>query len=452
MNLMTVYNHSPIYLQNVYTSIVGYLYKRSRYGHWYRHYLEELTQFDEQDEAAIKKYQNEQLCRLVRYASIHSPFYRKLYSSIDIVRFRGLQDLENLPIVHKEEMRQKIESLYTIQEKAAIVTHTSGTTGKSMLIRHRMQDFQQRMAILDTFKARHGFVNGQMKKATFNSARIIPPKQVKVTFWRDNIALKQRIYSGYHCRGENMHAYIENLNEFKPAVLDGYPSALYELAKYILCNNIPLTFQPICIFPSAETLYPHYRQTIEQAFRCKVYDQYASSEGAPFITECRHGSLHYNQYSGIIEVLPNGEMLVTGFSTYGTPLIRYAIGDRVTFDTSGRRCACGSSYPIVLSIEGRSMDYLQSKSNGRFTGTYLLESDEFKNSLVSVQFVQNSLEQIDVKIVADSSYDPRLDAVLLEELDYIFGSDMKFVLHKVAQLPKEESGKFRLIVNNLGVK
>jgi len=99
--------------------------------------------------------------------------------------------------------------------------------------------------------------------------------------------------------------------------LDGLPSALYELARYILDEKIRLTFTPAAIFPTAETLLPHYRTAIQEAFGCPVRDQYASSEGAPFITECKCGRLHYNMDTGIIEVDDDGEMIVTCFETHG---------------------------------------------------------------------------------------------------------------------------------------
>ena len=449
MNLMKIYNTSPIFFQNIFTTIAGYRNKINRYGKEYYNYLDINRRFNDEDIDSIQQYQDREVKKLVNHAFKQSPFYKEFYKYIDIREINSVEDLKKLPILSKEVVRENINSLYTIKKRDSIITHTSGTTGKSMLFLHTKEHFQQRMAILDYFKEQHGFINRKMKKATFNSSRIIPSRQKKKVFWRDNIFMKQRIYSGYHCRGDNIRYYVENLNEYKPAALDGYPSSLFEIAKYIINHKIPLKFQPIAIFPSAETLIPHYRQTIEQAFNCKIFNQYSASEGAPFITECEYGTLHYNQYSGVIEVNGENEILVTGFSTYGTPLIRYEIGDKVIFDNSNKKCPCGSIYPIVHQIEGRSMDYLQSKSNGKFTAPYLLESNEFENSLISVQFVQNSINQVDVNIVADSSYNHKMDKIILEELNYILGSDMKVIIHKMKELPKEPSGKLRLIINNI---
>ena len=127
---------------------------------------------------------------------------------------------------------------------------------------------------------------------------IIPVKQKSKVFWRYNLPLKQMLYSGFHVSEANIKYYISSLNKFKPLVLDGFPSSMYRIARYISMNNIKLEFQPIAIFPTAETLHDYYREEIEKAFNCSVRNQYASSEGAPFITECQQGRLHFNIETG----------------------------------------------------------------------------------------------------------------------------------------------------------
>ncbi len=290
----------------------------------------------------------------------------------------------------------------------------------------------------------------KMKRASFNSSKIVPPGQKKKVFWRTNLAIKQRFYSGFHCKGNNVKYYVENLNKYKPQSLDGYPSAIYEVAKYILDNNIKLTFTPIAIFPTAETLLPHYKATIEKAFGCPVRDQYASSEGAPFITECKCGNLHYCMDTGIIETDSDGNMLVTCFETHGTPLIRYAIGDKVVFSSTDRKCNCGNAMPLIERIEGRSLDFLQSKSNGRFTSVYLsLVSADFANTVKAMQFVQNTADTIEINVCSDGNYDPKnMNPIIIDKLNYSMGNDMKFNINVMDEIPKDKSGKFRFIINN----
>ncbi|MDD6800732.1 MAG: phenylacetate--CoA ligase family protein [Firmicutes bacterium] len=447
---MTIYNNSPIFIQNILTTLKGEMNLKERYGAFYKKAIEEYKNIRFSSLKQAQDYQNKKVSEFVKFAFENSPFYKEFYSNVNIDSIKTVDDLSKLPILEKETVRHNIEKMYTVTESVGIVSNTSGTTGKSMRFIYTKEDMQRRMAYLDVFKEMHGFVNLKMKKASFNSSKIVPDGQKKNVFWRDNLASNQRIYSGYHCKDNNVKYYVENLNKYKPDSLDGYPSALYEVAKYINQNGIRLTFKPKAIFPTAETLLPHYRTEIEKAFDCPVRDQYASSEGAPFITECECGKLHYCLDTGVIEQDENGDMLVTCFETHGTPLIRYRVGDRIVFSKDEDCCECGSVFPLVERIDGRTLDFIETKSRGRFTSVYLsLVSGDFLNSVKSMQFVQNSADTIDIYVCADSSYiDERMNKIIMDKLHYSMGDDMNFVIHRVNGIPKDPSGKYRLIINN----
>ncbi len=448
MNLMDIYCKSPIFLQNIFTSLQGILNTISRYSGEYNDALQEYNSFDYANSELIKEYQNNRVKELVNYACENSEFYKQFYKGIDIASINTVEDLKKLPVLPKEIVRENIDKMYTISENEALVSNTSGTTGKSIKFYYKKSDMQRRMAYLDHFKLQHGFEHRKMKKASFTSAKVIPPNQKSKVFWRDNISVRQRIYSGFHCKGENVKYFVENLNKYKPHSLDGYPSAIYAVAKYILDNNIQLKFTPIAIFPTAEPLYPHYKALIEKAFKCPVRDQYASSEGAPFITECKCGKLHYCMNTGVIEFDENNEMLVTCFETHGTPLIRYRIGDKA-FLSIATECDCGCAMPIVERIEGRTLDFVYTQNKEKVTAVYLsLVSGDFLNSVKAMQFVQNDFTSIDVYVEADSSYTEDMNQIIIDKLHYTLGSKMDVRVHVVDEIAKDKSGKFRFIINN----
>lgn len=450
MVLMTIYYKAPIFMQNIFTSIRGYQYKRERNGKYYQEHMEFYKNFDYSNQSKVQKYQDKELQNLLKFAVNSSPFYKKLYKHIDINRIKTAHDLKRLPILEKEMVRNNLEDMYTISEKEAVISHTSGTTGTPMKFLHTFEGIQRRNAILDDFKRQHGFINGEMKKASFNSSEIVASDQKENIFWRDNVAMKQRLYSSFHSMDKNIQYYIDNLNEYKPQSLDGYPSTLYEISRYINKNNISLDFQPIAIFPTAETLHSHYREEIERAFNCKVFDQYASSEGAPFVVECEKGNLHYHMLSGVIEQVEDNEMLITSFMNNGTPLIRYRIGDEIIFDEQEKKCSCGSAFPIVKSLQGRTTDYIQSNKYGKVTAVFLsLVSGEFKNNIVAMQFIQKRLNHVIVNIVPDVGYKKIIDDIIMKKLVYTFGEDMSIELRKVPEIKKDQSGKFKFVINHL---
>ncbi|MDN7226281.1 hypothetical protein QWY15_03145 [Planococcus sp. N064] len=447
---MKIYDNSPIYFQNLLTSIEGYIETKKKYGHLYFKFLKKLGQRNYTDQAYEKEYQQQEMQKLIKHAYEESPFYRDLYKNIDLATIQNVEDLKKLPILEKEVVRNHIESMYTISEKSALVAYTLDSAGIPLKILFTKEDVQKHMAFLDFFKKQHGVINLEMKRATFSSDRFIPKRQQKKVFWRDNYSIKQRLYSSYYCIEPNAKEFVDNLDSYKPDFIDGVPSAIYEVAKYINRNNIILSFKPIAIFTTAETLSPAYRKEIEEAFDCPLRYHYASLEGAPFITECIKGKLHYNLSSGVIETTEDQEMIITCFNTYGTPLIRYNLGERIELLQDEKMCECGNSHPVLKELKGKKDDYLQSKSKGKFTALYMsMASSKFSGSIRKIQFIQNSSDVIDVMVEAAEGYTNAVTANIHEEMEYIFGKDMRFNIRIVEEIPPYANNKFKLIINNV---
>ncbi|WP_281863040.1 hypothetical protein [Planomicrobium okeanokoites] len=359
-----LYENTPIFIQNVLTSWNGYRKTRSRYGNLYYSFLIELEKRQYLNEHHAKKYQEEELQRLLRHAIEKSAFYKELYRNIDIGEIRTVADLKELPVLDKEMLLHNIQDIYTVSESAAAESEISYEKGNIIKLLYTKDDVQKRKAFLDFFKKQHGAVNLEMKRASFSSRRIIPDNQHHKVFWRDNYFVRQRIYSSYYCNQENAAVYIEDLEKYKPDFIDGLPSAIFELAKYINRNKFILSFKPVAIFSVGEAVRPECRREIEEAFDCPLRDRYSSSEAAPFVMECVKGRMHYNLYSGVIETTEEGNMIVTSFNNYGTPLIRYDIGDRVELPEMNERCECGSVHPVFEKIYARPLQQPSSVSRG----------------------------------------------------------------------------------------
>jgi phenylacetate-CoA ligase len=447
-----LYKNSHVWFQNLIVSLYGYKIKKQRYGAVYYNTYNRLIKKD------YSKYQDEQSLQLLylkeflKFVVDNSKFYAELYHGINLDTINSIEDLKILPIVDKEMLRTNIIDVYTINEKDGIVSFTGGTTGKSLKVVYHKDDFQKRMAYLDAFKYRVGIDDPfNSSKATFSGRDITHSNNSKV-FWRYNRAYNQKLYSTFDLTEENLPLYIDDLNEFKPEIVNGFVSAIYEISEFIDRNQIKLSFEPKAIFTTSETLLPHHRELIEKVFKTKIYNQYASAEGAPFITECIKGNLHYNIDTGVIETIETdfgNQMIITSFTTRGTPLVRYNIGDTITFKEG--TCTCGSSHPLVKKIEGRKVDYLYSKEKGKISLSHLADVIKgIPNSIKKMQFVQKSEDKIDILVVVDQNkYVSDHKNSILKEMEYRFGKQTSVNILEVDDIPREKSGKFSLIKNNL---
>ena len=455
--LEKIYNGSPIFFQNLMVTVAGYQKNKQRYGKIYWEQRAFLSEFDTWTFEEQQAYQNKELTKFIRYAAKNSSFYKQLYADVDLDQIQSVQDLKLLPIVDKEMLRSNMKEIVTVPEKGAIIEKTGGTTGTSLVIFRTVEDQQKRMAMLDHFKSRVGFENRKMKRAIFSAKPIVPPKQKQKIFWRYNAAGKQMIYTPFRLSEENIKYYVNSLNRFKPHAMEGYFSSMCDIAQYIERHQLSLAFTPIAIFPTSETLTKSGRELLERVFRCKVYDQYASSEGAPFVTECSCQTLHMEMASGVFEPFEedSNEVLVTSFTSHGTPLIRYQIGDAMIFsEESTENCHCGLDAPIIREIQGRTLDFLYTADGVKMNAANV--TNLFKvveNAIVRTQIIQNQKDEIIILLEVDKQrYEPKHEVLLTEEFQRRFGINTSVTIQYTDQIPKEKSGKFRMIKNNVDIQ
>jgi phenylacetate-CoA ligase len=249
---------------------------------------------------------------------------------------------------------------------------------------------------------------------------------------------------------------VETVVAFRPEIVDGYPSAVHIFAEHVLRTGDE-RLRPRAAMLTAETVLSRQRETIEKAFACKVYNQYSSQEGAPYISECRDGSLHVHPDSGICEILdergapaPPGEagnLVVTSFMTSVTPLLRFSTEDVAVPAAPGTRCPCGSSFPVVEAVVGRVDDILHTPDRG-FVGRLDPVFKKLPNSVVEAQIVQTAPDRIVARLVPDRSRYVRHHAdLLLEEMRKRLGRVVQIEVEEVDHLPRGARGKLRPVVN-----
>lgn len=441
--LRDVYMKAPISLQQWMTSLYGMKLWRERYG---QAYLDELAILAKRpkEEALVKADQLRRLNDFLLFCQRHNAYYRHLFATHQIeLPLHSLDELAKIPVLEKETVR----STPTIHSdiKTDILGRTGGTTGASLQVHFTKDDYQRRMAHVDFFKAQHGFKRG-MRRASFTGRVICDPNQTKPVFWRYNRPLHQLLLSLYHITPDNIPHYIEALNEFKPVVLDSAPSAMIELAAYIKEHHVKLSFQLLAIFPTSETITPQGRALLEEAFGAPVYDQYASSEGAPILTECRHGHMHLHHESGVLETYgDDGEVVVTSFTTHGTPLVRYRIGDRMKLGEG--TCPCGQGGTYATSIDGRQSNFVVTPNGLKvYEGDLTTIVRSLPNSVIQTQYRQIDAYHLEMRYVPDvERFKPEHEATMRRELTMLFGKEVDIQLIPVQQIPRGPNGKIIVI-------
>ncbi len=326
--------------------------------------------------------------RLVEYARIHSPFYKERYAG----QPREIRDIRRLPPVSKRELSEHFNAWPTdrsirLETAEAFISDpsrlgrlyldryvafsTSGTTGTPVVLlqdRSAMAVYQalllaRRIPSLVSAGALPSFLRNRARTATIIATGGHFASSVVDALVR---SMHPRLYGFNRTFSlmEPIPGLVESLNDFQPAVLGSYATALSVLAGEREAER--LRIDPALVLSGAERLSPPLRERISASFRCPVRDTYAASEFMGIAFDCRHGRLHVNADWVILEPVdaeggpvPPGETshttLLTNLANRLQPLIRYDLGDSVTMLPGP--CPCGSPLPGIRP-EGRRDEIL----------------------------------------------------------------------------------------------
>ncbi len=459
-----IYNSMPYALKFILLNIKAYQNSKQRYTKEFEQYLDEYIDLWNANAEVINKYQKQRLILLLSESLEYSDWYSRIMNELGINKEEITKDpyavLGKMPILEKIDRKTNPEIIVNKKRNTDGVGYTSGTSGAPTINYLDSESIHRSFALWRRFHKAIGLETKRVKQVRFSGRLIVRPDAEKSPFWVYNYFENQLLMSTYHLKENNLKHYIKKLNNFKPISLDGYPSAIYIMSRYINENNITLDFTPKAIAVTAETLYDYQRFEIEKAFNCHVYNQYASSEGSPFITECIKGNLHLNTDSGVFEFINTvgekakpgevAQLVVTSFTNLKTPLIRYSIGDTVLLAKEGKTCDCGCVMPIIEKLTGREDDILWTQEKG-----YVGRMDTAYKGLqgiVKSQIVQESPKEIVVNVIANDEFSSAMQEMLLHNLKDRLGHKIDYQINQVDEIPLGPNGKFDAVKRNFSIE
>ena len=454
-----LYEKSPILLQEL--ALNGYALgiHFERFGREFHDLLEYWHKTEWFAYSDLIELQNEKLRTLIKHVYETVPYYQKIMKERKLthVDFKTVNDLYKLPVLTREDVRLNLDNLISSKFERSKLRHghTSGTTGsplqfywdKHCCLVNNVADWRQK---------NWAGLNYGDKYAVILGRTIVPISQEKPPFWRMNYLHNQLWLSAFHMTEENLRFYLEKLEEYEPLVLEGYPSTLFILAKYLTSHN--KTFSLKAALTSSETLHEAQRGIIEKAFCCPVFDYYGLAERTIFTTECeKHCGHHINMEYGIVELMNNsgepvgkdkmGKMVGTSLHNYGMPFIRYATNDVSSILPVS--CSCGRELPLMSDVTTKAEDIIVTRDRGYISPSVLTHPFKPLNGVKASQIIQEDINHIIIKIVRTPEYTKENTRLLLDAMKKRLGNNMDIDIQFVESIPRTSAGKFRWIISKV---
>lgn len=408
--------------------------------------LQRSRQFQWQSGSAIANQQLARAKEVARWAKNNSLFYGHLYRDIDLDGIRSLSDFARLPTISKEDLINHEAEIQTSFSGACETKTTGGSTGHPVRILKNASALEMERAV--TWRAYEwagvsvGDPQGRFWGVPHN-------RQGKLrALLADFVANRKRI-SAFNLNRQSLAAYYKNLQTFRPAYLYGYVSVIEALATYVREENPPPIPTLQCVITTSEVLYPAARSNIESAFGVKVFNEYGCGELGSIAHECERGSMHIMADNLLVEVDGDrqGELIVSDFYNYKTPLIRYRLGDYARL--SNRPCSCGRGLPIIDNIYGRAYDLIRLKNGTSIhpeSLIYVVEDFKKEFDVISqFQAAQQSHDRVDIYVVPKGSWSEASAVQLEQRMKTHLSDQLDYRIKAVGSLQREASGKMRLV-------
>lgn len=457
-----LYRVAPIWGQNLLLTAYSAWLDRERYGGRYAEYRDLLAKTEWHSRSDLEAYQDERLRTVVAHAYETVPFYRRRFDEQKLTPrdIRGRADLPKIPLLSREDVRQHFDQLRSraVSRRALRTGHTSGTTGTPLTVGYDRETIWITYA---TFERHYRWAGARLARggdrvAVVRGNVIVPLEQRRPPFWRLNRVHNQLLLSSFHLSKENLPAYFEALARFRPAVLDGYPSTLYILAKYLQARGETFPLRAVVI--SSETLYDFQRETIEKSFACRAFDYYALAERVVFSGECdRHEGHHIAMEYGLAEVVDargvpvargsTGRLVGTSLHNLAMPLIRYVTNDVTAL--RAKPCSCGRGLDLMEDVTTKAEDTLTLRDGRLISPSVLTHPFKPLDCIEGSQIVQPDPDTVIVRIVPGPAYTTAHTRHLVDELQARLGQGVKIEVRMVDRLEHAANGKFKWVISHV---
>jgi phenylacetate-CoA ligase len=438
----TIYDRSPVCVQNLICSTKGYLICRRRYNRNFYHYLKNFKD---------REYDPSNCLKIFIKNVANTPFYKRIFNKcgFNIDADDIYTEIKKLPIINKEIVKEDIKQFYNPDYKGKVdIGHTSGTTGGGLIFPYSVEMENKQWAIWWRYRQWHG-IDLDKWCGWFGGRLIISTKNQSSPYWRINIPGKQIMFSAYHLNNNTIGDYYNEIAVRQLKWLHGYPSQISLLSSLMHENNlVPISFVTYITF-GAENLLDNQKEIIRKMFPNAVLRQhYGLSEGVANISEDIYGNLIVDDDFCYVEFIPIStenqnmcKIIGTGFCNEAFPLIRYDTGDiaEITYLPNG-------SIKIV-SIDGRKEDFIHLPN-----GVKLGRLDHIFKNLISIkeaQIRQYDLYHIDFNVVRGSTYDEKDEDKLWKEIRMRIDESVTVKINYMEKIERTKAGKLRFVISDI---
>lgn len=420
-----------------------------------------LQQFDQSQWWTAEAHFAQQLRQagaLLHHAYRQLPYYRDRLAQAGFVPGKALTPAvwARIPLLTRAGLQEAGPALYSpeIPERhgRSYEISSSGSTGRPVKAKgtRMVQFFWDALTLREHLWHRRDFAGHLAAIRSFPNGVAEYPDGTTSTVWgRSMKGVFETGLSSMLSIATRIDEQAEWLQRVQPDYLLTYPSALRELL--IHCRDRGITLPKLReVRTLSELLAPDTRKLCREVWGLKIADMYSTQENGYLAFQCpEHEHYHVQAETALVEVLnaadepcgPGevGRVVVTSLHNFAMPMIRYVVGDLAEV---GAPCPCGRGLPVLNRILGRVRNMLVYPDGRK---AWALMGDMYYSEIPEIrqfQIVQHSLDDIEIKLVAERPLTPEEEQRVCGWFHQRSGHAFPVRVTYHQEIPRGPSGKF----------
>ena len=144
-----------------------------------------------------------------------------------------------------------------------------------------------------------------------------------------------------------------------------------------------------------------------------------------------------------------GKIVATSLHNFAMPFIRYETNDSGALKTA--MCPCGRGFPLMDDVTTKN-ESIVTLPDGRLISPSVL-THPFKpmHNVIASQIIQETVDELVVKIVKNDAYGASDEAMLLAGFRDRLGNRVRINVDYVSEIPRTQNGKFRWVISKVPV-
>lgn len=392
--------------------------------------------------------QQADLQAILRYAATHSNYYQNRFpepSETDQADW----NIQDIPVLTKQDVIQYKDQILcaNVDKNTVRLGHTGGSTGKPLAFYYDNYKIELMRAGMSRSYMWAGWQPGEKILNFWGASQDIKTKPGFQQQWHEFIKAEKTI-GAYQYSEAQLQQWSKSIQSYRPVLIQGYASIIAELARYIIDTGQTMPGSIKGVFSTAEVLYEAQRNDIQQAFSCRVHNQYGSREIPNIACECKHGQQHILTDMVYLESVRQDnedKLLITSLTNHTMPFIRYEIGDAGKLKSGS--CDCGLPFPIMEMGMCRSNDIIKTSQGKKIYPSYFIHLLDDLHGIKHYQFIQHENDRISLNIVAEEPLDNDTSRLLQQKIHMDVSPDMQLEINYRQKIARTASGKHRFVIS-----